>query len=280
MIDEEGVSREDMGKKERLDALLPNGKGVWIPIDHGASEYPNQGLEDLETLIKALIEAKVDVIIAQKGVVSTFSHLCEGTQTSMIIHFSVSTIHGGPDATNKVLVGHADETLSRGGMGVSSQINMGSPDESKMIERMGELNRQAHHLDLPAFGMVYARGPHLQSLEGDMTAGQAHAVRLAFELGCDAAKTVWTGDITSFEQVVKAAPIPVLVAGGPRTSDTRSLLLMVKNAMTAGAAGVCMGRQVFAHDSPIQIAKALVEIVHNNASVEVAIEHVTTHAGA
>ena len=109
----------------------------------------------------ALVDAGVDAIVAQKGVVSAFAHLCEGTKTNMVVHYSVSTRHAGPDASNKVLVGHADETLVRGGMGVSSQVNMGSENEASMIERMGELNRQALHADLPSFGMVYARGPHL-----------------------------------------------------------------------------------------------------------------------
>ncbi|MGB2372918.1 MAG: hypothetical protein ACPIA6_04395, partial [Poseidonia sp.] len=136
-----------MDKGERLNRLLPNGRGVWIPIDHGASDYPTDGLEDLEGLIQSLIDANVDAIVAQKGLVSAFAHLCEGTSTSMVVHYSVSTRHAGPDINNKVLVGHADETLLRGGLGVSSQVNMGSLHEAVMVERMGELNRQAHLLD-------------------------------------------------------------------------------------------------------------------------------------
>jgi hypothetical protein len=138
-------------------------------------------------------------------VVNRYAHLCQGTKTNMVIHYSVSTRHAGANSNNKVLVGGADETLSRGGIGVSSQVNMGSETEPEMIERMGELNRQAHLLGLPSFGMVYARGPNLNPVEGDLTGGQAHAVRLAFELGCDAAKTTWTGTQASFAHVVAAA---------------------------------------------------------------------------
>ena len=56
-----------MDKGERLSRLLPNRRGVWIPIDHGASDYPTPGLENLEALIQTLIDAKVDAIVAQKG---------------------------------------------------------------------------------------------------------------------------------------------------------------------------------------------------------------------
>ena len=59
-----------MNKSERLASLLPNGRGVWIPIDHGMSDYPCDGLEDTESLIHDLISAGVNAIVAQKGVVS------------------------------------------------------------------------------------------------------------------------------------------------------------------------------------------------------------------
>ena len=260
-----------MDKAQRLATLLPNGRGVWIPIDHGASDYPNPGLEDLEGLIQSLVNAGVDAIVAQKGVVSKYAPLCEGTSTGMVIHYSVSTRHAGPESNNKVLVGHADETLLRGGTAVSSQVNMGSEREPEMIQRMGELNRQAIHADLPAFGMVYARGPHLNHQHDDETQSQAHAVRLAFELGCDAAKCVWTGDEDSFAKVARSAPIPLLIAGGPSTSDTRAVLAVVERALKAGASGVCMGRQVFAHPNPEAMARALVMMVHHGASADAAM---------
>lgn len=261
-----------MNKADRLAMILPQNRGVWIPIDHGASDYPNDGLEDLEGLIRGLVRAGVNVILAQKGVVNHYSHLCEGTSTQMVVHYSVSTRHAGQHTSTKVSVGQADETLSRGGIGVSSQVNMGSEEEPAMIERMGELNRQAHLLNLPAFGMVYARGTNLNPVKGDTTQGQAHAVRLAFELGCDAAKSVWTGDEASFEKVVRSAPIPVLVAGGPASGNGKETLLMVERALGVGGGGVCMGRQVFAHSKPEAMAKALVMMVHHGASAEEAFE--------
>ena len=219
-------------------------------------------------MINALVRAGVDAIVAQKGVVSHYSHLCEGSTTDMVVHFSVSTRHAGPDAANKVIVGNADEVLKRGGIGVSCQVNMGSPNEASMVERMGEMSRDALHHDLPMFGMVYARGEHLSIMEGDDTNANAHAVRLAFELGCDAAKTTWTGSQDSFRKISSAAPIPVLVAGGPSTGNSLEILTMVRQALDAGASGICMGRQVFAHPNVEAIARALVMLVHEDSTVQ------------
>tara|TARA_B110000881_G_C18550155_1_gene503580 strand:+ start:742 stop:1539 length:798 start_codon:yes stop_codon:yes gene_type:complete len=262
-----------MDKATRLDSLLPNGRGVWIPIDHGASDFPVDGLTDTEHVIRSLVRAGVDAIVAQKGLVGHYNHLCQGSSTDMVVHFSVSTRHAGPDAANKVLVGNADEVLPRGGIGVSCQVNMGSPNEAAMIERMGQMSRAALHHQLPMFGMVYARGEHLSIMEGDETNANAHAVRLAFELGCDAAKTTWTGNKKSFMEVTSAAPIPVLVAGGPATGDSKAILTMVRDALDAGASGVCMGRQVFSHPNVEAIAKALVMLVHQDSTVEEAMNY-------
>ena len=105
----------------------------------------------------------------------------------------------------------------------------------------------------------------------DVTKGYAHAVRLAFELGCDAAKTVWTGDKESFTEITNAVPIPILVAGGPSSGDSRAILTMIRDALDSGASGVCMGRQVFGHPQIESIAKAIVMLVHQDASVDQAI---------
>ena len=261
-----------MSKEDLLSKILPNGRGVWVPIDHGVSDFPVDGLVDVEATIKSLVSAGVDAIIAHKGVVNHYSKLCENSNTSMIVHLSASTRHGGEDSTNKVLVGGVDEIRARGGLGVSCQVNMGSKNEATMMERMGEISRQAFLNDLPMFGMVYARGTNLDIMESDITRANAHAVRLAFELGCDAAKTVWTGDKESFSQITKAVPIPLLVAGGPSTGDSREILTMIRSALDCGASGICMGRQVFGHANIEAIAKAIIMLVHQDATVEDAIK--------
>ena len=113
--------------------------------------------------------------------------------------------------SNKVLVGCADEVLSRGAFGASAQINMGSPNEASMIERMGSLSRDCHNLGIPLLGMVYARGENLNPIDGDPSNCGAHAARLAFEIGCDVAKVSWTGDEDSLRMIRKAVPIPILI---------------------------------------------------------------------
>ena len=248
------------------DALLPNGKGVWIPIDHGVSDFPVKGLENLDQLIDSISHA--DAIVAQKGVVSHYA----SSGANFVAHLSVSTRHAGGRTSDKMLVGSVEEALSRGAKGVSVQVNMGSPDEPEMIERLGSITQDSHYLNCPVLGMIYPRGENLNIMKGDDTKGAAHAARLAFELGCDVVKTKWTGSIESFRKVTSAVPIPVLIAGGPAGSSTEEILSIVHQAMQAGGGGVCMGRQVFSHSNPKAMVSALKSIIHDGASVEKAMQ--------
>src|SRR5699024_9516815 len=98
----------------------------------------------------------------------------------------------------------------------------------------------------------------------------AHAVRLAEEAGADIAKTAYSGDAASFERVASATSLPVLMAGGdPQTNQ--ETVENVRGAMDAGATGVSIGRTVFQHNDPEAVTRAVVAVVHDDASVEEAL---------
>ena len=246
-------------KAEKLDTLLPNGRGVWVPIDHAVSNYPIPGLNDIGQIIEFISNA--DAIVAHKGVVSYFA----GNQKiPFIMHISASTIHGGGEKDDKVLVGGVKEAISRGAIGVSVQVNVGSQFENRMLERLGMISEKCQKLGVPLLGMMYARGSNLDLDKNDVTGGVAHAARLGWELGCDVIKTTWTGDIDSFKIVTSGVPIPVLVAGGEKQDNFSETIEMVKDAVEAGAAGVCMGRQIFESENPEKCIELLKEIVRRD----------------
>ena len=249
----------------RLERILPGGRGVWIPMDHGASSFPVIGLIDTDTTVDSVISGGADAIVMQKGLVS--HHYSRNGWDGYVCHVSVSTTHGGSRSQDKVSVATAEECRSRGAVAVSAQVNMGDDSETQMIERMGQLTNQAHYAEMPVLGMIYPRGPNLVIDEDDSTGGVAHAVRLAWEMGCHVAKVPWTGSADSFSRVVEAAPIPILIAGGPMGDDFAGILSTVEEAMSVGCAGVCMGRRVFGSDDPESRVRALRAVVHDGKSV-------------
>jgi len=246
-----------------LETILPGGRGVWVPIDHGASAYPERGLSPILETLQSIIEGGADAIVAQKGVVS-WAHGVGITNIPMLAHLSLSTLHAGRESTNKVLVGSVSEAIDRGAHGVSAQVNLGDEMEARMVEALGHVTTDAYSLGVPVLGMIYPRGPNLVPIPGDRTGGVAHAVRLAFEIGCSVVKVpLVQGESAG---IVAAAPIPVLFAGGAADGGFDSFLGELEAAMSHGAAGVCIGRRIFASNDVAGRLGAIRSVVHEGLS--------------
>jgi DhnA family fructose-bisphosphate aldolase class Ia len=95
------------------------------------------------------------------------------------------------------------------------------------------------------------------------------AARVGAELGADWVKTSYA---PGFEQVVATCYVPVVVLGGPGNANPRATLEMVRAALDAGAAGATVGRNIWQADDPRRMAAALRAIIHEDASVEHAME--------
>lgn len=100
----------------------------------------------------------------------------------------------------------------------------------------------------------------------------AAGARVCAEAGVDFVKTFATNDPTEFRLVADNCPVPVVVLGGAKTDDVRDLLEGVQAAVSHGAAGVAIGRNIWAHPQPDRIVSALAAILHENASVEEAVK--------
>jgi fructose-bisphosphate aldolase/2-amino-3,7-dideoxy-D-threo-hept-6-ulosonate synthase len=64
------------------------------------------------------------------------------------------------------------------------------------------------------------------------------------------------------------------MAGGPKTNTDEEFLEMVRGAIDAGGRGVAIGRNVFQHDNPTAMTRALTLVVHKGLSVDDAMEAV------
>jgi len=94
------------------------------------------------------------------------------------------------------------------------------------------------------------------------------AVRHAVSLGADIVKIY--GPPQVFAEAAKACPVPVLMAGGPATTD-KETLEMIRGAIDNGASGAAFGRRVTEHASPRKICRAIYRIIHENCNVEKAL---------
>jgi fructose-bisphosphate aldolase/2-amino-3,7-dideoxy-D-threo-hept-6-ulosonate synthase len=123
---------------------------------------------------------------------------------------------------------------------------------------------------MPLLAMMYPRGPNVKS-ENEFEL-VSHAARIGAELGADMVKTVYTGDVASFRRVVQSCPVPVVVAGGPKMNTDLDVLQLGEDSVRAGAAGLSFGRNVFQHERPEAMCRALSAIVHEGTTARDALK--------
>jgi fructose-bisphosphate aldolase/2-amino-3,7-dideoxy-D-threo-hept-6-ulosonate synthase len=162
-----------------------------------------------------------------------------------------------------------EEALRIGADAVSVHINVGAEQEDKMLVKLGRVSDDCDRYGVPLLAMMYPRGPKIKDQHSaDLV---AHAARVGAELGADIIKTNYTGRVETFKDVVRSCHIPVIIAGGPKAETVQEILQTVHDSLEAGGAGISIGRNVFQHENPTKMAKALSAIVHEAASVEEAL---------
>lgn len=256
------------GLQIRLSRILRRGKMLCIPMDHGISNGPIEGLEDpVSTIYKCETRGLTSVII-NKGILKSMPR---PTKIGVLVHFSSSTaLSMSPN--RKMLTGTVREAAALGADGVSLHINIGGKEEPEMLEQLGMTADQCHRWSMPLLAMMYPRGENIKDPHDPEIVG--HVARIGAECGADIVKTVYTGDVDSFAKIVKSTPVPIVIAGGPKAKTDLDVLQMTEDAMAAGARGVTYGRNVFAHKTPEKMVEALAAIIFRKETAGEAVKKI------
>jgi putative autoinducer-2 (AI-2) aldolase len=95
------------------------------------------------------------------------------------------------------------------------------------------------------------------------------ACRICAELGAQMVKTYYCDQ--GFETVTASCPVPIVMAGGKKLPELDALT-MAFNAISRGAAGVDMGRNIFQSEAPSAMMQAIHQLVHKNLKPKQAYE--------
>ncbi len=259
-----------LGKQIRMERIINRntGKTVIVPMDHGISVGPIEGLLDMKSIIQRVADGGANAIVEHKGLVAE-GHRGRGTDIGLIIHMSASTCLS-PYPNAKTLVCSVEEAIKLGADAVSIHVNLGNGGEKEMLKDFGRVSCEARNWGMPLLAMIYPRGEKIKD-EYDVEVIK-HAARVGDEMGADIVKVSYTGSVETFKEVVSGCSIPVVIAGGPKMESDREILEMVKGAIEAGGAGVSIGRNVFQHKNPTRMIKAISAIVNDGSSVEDALK--------
>lgn len=258
------------GKAIRLERIMDRKtqRTVIVPMDHGMSLGPIEGLVDMAETVDQIAEGGANAVLGHVGL-PLFGHRRYGKDIGLIMHLSASTSLS-PDPNSKVLITPVEDALKMGADAVSVHINIGAESESEMLQSLGMTASKCREWGMPLLAMMYPRGKKIDSQNSGRYV--KIAARAAAEMGVDIVKTSYTGDIDTFKEVTKGCPVPVVVAGGPRMETTEQILEMVYDSIEGGGAGVAIGRNVFQAKSPALMVRAISMIVHRNYEVEEAMK--------
>lgn len=261
-----------MDREQNLSRFLQSdGRTVILPIDHGTI-IPVPGLRPVE-LIEEL-NPVVDGYVVNLGVAMAASDALADKGVCLRTDCYKPPYRDNLDEGSYRLYG-ADEALTVGANAMMNMLYSHHPNESGITREVAELISESLETDIP---VILEALPFSIGRPDDYTVENiGFTVRAAAELGADIVKTAYptNGSVEEFRDIVDSCFVPVVVLGGAAMGDDDALLTMVRNAIDAGAAGIAVGRNVFQHPKPAKIAAALHAIVHDDASVESALKHVS-----
>ncbi len=152
-----------------------------------------------------------------------------------------------------------DEAIRLNASAVAISIFVGSAHEKETLINLARLVTQGEACGIPVLAVT--------AVGREMTRDKKYlslCCRIAAELGAHFVKTYYCDDFT---EVVGTCPVPIVIAGGKKISE-KDALKLAHNAISNGAVGVDMGRNIFQSDHPVGMIKAVRAIVHENAKIE------------
>ena len=269
--------------KVRLKRLFRQGKCLDVAIDHGIANEPDflVGLEDIGGVMRSLIDARPDAIQVNYGQADLLQR-AEGAKPALVLRTDVGNAYNAARHREMWAVLHNPEEPILAALQLDAAavvVNLYQiPDEPAIfrqcVENIGRLRHACDRYGMPLMiePLVMAaagQGPAYGSL-GDVRQ-IVPLVRLARELGADIIKADPTENADDFHRVVEAARCPTLVRGGGK-GELGKVLEKSAALMAQGAAGMVYGRNVYQHDNPSRVVKALMAIIHQGVSGDEALE--------
>lgn len=256
-----GSAHLDWGMKNRMSRIIKpdTGRTVMLAVDHGYFQGPTSGLEIMETTLEPLIPF-ADCLMLTRGILRT--SVPPGCQTPIVLRVS-----GGQsvltELSNETWNVDVDDCIRLNAAGMAFSIYVGAQHEHQTLVAFSDLLDAGYAAGIPvlavtAVGREMARDARYLSLSS----------RIAAEMGANIVKTYYC---QNFTKVTGTCPVPIVMAGGKKLPELEALEMAFK-AISEGAVGVDMGRNIFQSDSPVGMIKAVRAVVHYNEKPKTALK--------
>ena len=230
-----------------------------LAVDHGYFQGPTTGLENPRRAITPLLPY-ADSLMLTRGTLRTSVDSSQGVPIVLRASGGTSILR---ELSNEVVTTSIEEALRLNASAVAVSVFVGSENEKQTLTNLSKLVDEGERYGMPvlavtAVGREMNRDARYLGL----------ACRVAAELGAHVVKTYYCEE---FRKVVDGCPVPVVIAGGKKVPEMEALQL-ANAAVTDGAVGVDMGRNIFQSTNPVGMIKAVRSVVHDGRSPEEAFQ--------
>jgi len=249
----------DWGMKNRMQRIFKeDGKTVMLAVDHGYFLGAVSRMEKPTQAIQPLIPY-ADSLMITRGILRN----CIDPKYNIPIVLRVSGKNSvlKEDLSDEEVVVSMQDAARLGVSAVALSIYVGTAHEHQTLLALSKLINEAEPFGIPVLA-VTAVGKELERRDAKYL---SLSCRIAAELGAHIVKTYYCED---FEKVVESCPVPVVIAGGPKLKDELDVFQMAHDAISKGAKGVDMGRNIWQSRWPVAVISAIKSIVHEKASVD------------
>ncbi len=272
-------------KTARLSRLFnpKTGRCFDVALDHGFFNEGSflGGIENLPKAIATVVGAGPDAIQLTIGQAPHLQKLPVKGKPALVLRTDVANVYG--TALPKALFSRMIEDAVLQAVRLDAAcvvVNLFRiPDQPEVtdqcIQNILRLKPQADFYGMPLMIEPLVFQPN-EKAGGYMVDGDPDKiiplVRQAVELGADVIKADPTDDTSIYNEVIETAGgIPVLVRGGSKAPEAE-ILARTRALIEQGASGIVYGRNIIQHTHPGGITRALMAIVHDDASVETAMK--------
>ena len=253
----------DWGMKNRLSRMIgEDGHCFFLPIDHGYFQGPTTCLEKPGETIAPLLPY-ADALFVTRGVLR--SCVDPATSVPIILRVSGCTSVVGPGLENEALTTSIDEIIRLNASAVGVSVFVGTEYEHQTLVNLSDMVNMCEDYGIPVMA-VTAVGKELEKRDARYL---ALASRICAELGAKVVKTYYCKE---FDKITGGCPVPVVIAGGPACDTELEVMEFVYDGMQKGAIGVNLGRNVWKHEYPVPMIRALRAIIHEGAKPNEALD--------
>ncbi len=243
-----------------------DGKTVIVAIDHGSALQVLPELKKTGEKIRAIAEGGSDAFIVNYGTALCYREELKSTGLILRLDGGSSVLSENPGG---VLLYQLEDALKIGADAVAVMGFPGAPNEEETLGNIACLAAKCREWDVPLIAEMLPGG--FAPEPANTVENVKLAARIGAELGASVIKTTFSGTAEEFREIVEGCFVPVVILGGNHTTDLQGLFQVVRGSIDAGSAGVAIGRNIWKHERPGAVTRALVSIVHEGKGYQEAL---------